>query len=40
MHIICMLYAFILNRFDIVSPTFHLISSHFNVFFILRTVLH
>ena len=40
MSIICMIQAFILHHFVIVSSTFHLIRSRFSVFYILRTILH
>ena len=40
MSIICMIQAFILHHFVIVSSTFHLIRSRFSLFCILRTILH
>ena len=40
MSIFCMIKAFILHHFVIVSSTFHLIRSRFGVFCILRTILH
>ena len=40
MSIICMVFAFILHHFLIISSSFHLIRSHFSVFCILITLLH